>query len=296
MIYLILVSFIWAFSFGIIKTELQGINASVVSSIRLGLSFLVLLPFLRIKNLSLKNAISLTALGTIQYGIMYVTYITAYRYLQAYQVALLTIFTPIYVVLANDVITRNFNINYWAGAFLATLGAGLILFDNKGINALAIGIVLMQISNFSFALGQIFYKKIMGRLGNVKDSQIFALLFLGGALITALFALFSVNPATVKIRPGQWIALIYLGIIASGVGFFLWNYGLRKVNAGTLSILNNLKIPLAIFVSIFLFKEKADILKLISGLGIILSAFYLTNKPGFFPKNGRELKRKEQNF
>ncbi len=289
MLYLILVSFIWAFSFGIIKNYLTGINASMVSFIRLGISFIFFLPFIKTKNLKFSKVLILLGIGALQYGVMYISYISAYGYLKAYQVALLTIFTPIYVILINDLIEKKIEGKYWLAALIATAGAGIILINKNRLGAIATGIILMQISNLSFAAGQIFYKKTMSEAEEISDLRIFGFLFLGGVIVTGLFALIRGNFGFSGINKEQWLTLFYLGAIASGAGFFLWNYGLRKVNAGTLSIFNNLKIPLAIFVSLLFFGEKANLTKLIIGLAIILSAFYFTENKSvrISPKTNR---------
>ncbi|MFM7261548.1 MAG: hypothetical protein ACKO3W_13190, partial [bacterium] len=44
----------------------------------------------------------------------------------------------------------------------------------------------------------------------------------------------------------QWLTLIYLGVGASGVGFFLWNVGATKVAPATLAVMNNAKVPLGV--------------------------------------------------
>ncbi len=34
-----------------------------------------------------------------------------------------------------------------------------------------------------------------------------------------------------------------LGVVASGLGYFMWNYGATRVDAGTLGIMNNVHVP-----------------------------------------------------
>ncbi|MBT7310323.1 EamA family transporter, partial [bacterium] len=46
MIYLIIASLIWAFSFGLIKTQLASLDPIAVSSVRLLLAVLVFTPFI----------------------------------------------------------------------------------------------------------------------------------------------------------------------------------------------------------------------------------------------------------
>lgn len=72
----------------------------------------------------------------------------------------------------------------------------------------------------------------------------------------------------------QWWLLAYLGVIASGVCFFLWNYGARRVTPVKLAIMNNLKIPLAALISLLLFREQPN---------MFLLALWVPAYPVLFP-------------
>ena len=72
--------------------------------------------------------------------------------------------------------------------------------------------------------------------------------------------------------------LLYLGILASGVCFFLWNYGAKLVNAGALAIMNNVKVPLAIACSFIFFHESGNIPRLLGGGMIIVVALLINQK------------------
>src|SRR5664279_5131974 len=119
---LFIVSLIWAFSFGLIKDRLSGLDANFVAAARLLISLLVFLPFLRPGKLPRKLGLRLTAIGALQYGVMYITYIASFRFLKAYEVALFTIFTPLYVTLFNDLFARRFKPLNLLTASLAVLG------------------------------------------------------------------------------------------------------------------------------------------------------------------------------
>ena len=67
-----------------------------------------------------------------------------------------------------------------------------------------------------------------------------------------------VRDTSVTLNTNQLWILVYLGVIASGLGFSLWNLGATRVTAGTLAAMNNLKIPLAVAVSLHVFSETAD--------------------------------------
>ena len=89
MIYLVIVSVVWAFSFPLIKLHLTGLDPSLVAVVRIALALLVLAPFLRVKGMSRGLAFRLAAIGGLQMGVMYVAYIRSFRFLQSHEVALL---------------------------------------------------------------------------------------------------------------------------------------------------------------------------------------------------------------
>ena len=277
MIYLLLVSILWAFSFGIIKDNLISIDSNFISFARLFISFIVFLPFIKIKNLGQKLIFQLLITGSIQYGIMYVTYIFAFQFLKAYEVVLFTVFTPIYVVIINDIFKKKIHLKFYITAMLSLIGSGIVVWQEITSVNLVFGFLLMQISNFAFAFGQVFYKKVMINKPNIKDQHIFAILYFGGFVAAFVFSIFTTNYSIITLTNNEITSLLYLGIIASGVGFFLWNYGAKITNIGTLAVFNNLKIPLGVLVSVLFFSEIVNIWNLIIG-GLLVSIALLINE------------------
>ena len=75
----------------------------------------------------------------------------------------------------------------------------------------------------------------------------------------------------------RW-TLLYLGVLASGVGFFLWNVGATKVAAGTLAVMNNAKVPLGVAVSLLFFGGNADLSRLLASLAVLGAAVWLAQR------------------
>lgn len=283
MIYLLITSLVWAFSFGLIKNQLSGLDPNLVAFLRLFISFIIFVPFLNFKKLKhqYRNkslTIHLLAIGAIQFGLMYSTYIYAFQFLKAYEVALFTIFTPIYVTLINDFVNKK-GLDFAAilSSILAVVGAGVIVFKRMNDDMFLTGILLVQASNLCFAAGQIYYKNLMSKLPEVHNSEIFAIPYLGGFAVTLVFALGSVKWTGLTISTSQLGAIIYLGLIASGLCFFLWNKGATMVEASTLAVMNNAKIPLAVLCSIFIFGESADWIRVVIGGGIMLFSVFVSD-------------------
>ena len=74
-------------------------------------------------------------------------------------------------------------------------------------------------------------------------------------IFTVLFA----NPEKLSINALEWQSIFYLGFIASGLGFFLWNKGASLTNPGTLAAFNNAVVPLAMLFSLFIFGEFSSV-------------------------------------
>lgn len=254
---LVIVSLIWAFSFGLIGNHLAGLPPAWLGWIRLGFSALVFLPFLR--RVPIKTALALFVIGAVQFGFMYLAYMTSFRYLKSHEVALFTVMTPIFVVALNDLFEKTFRLRNLIAASLAVGGAAWIQWAEMETAAPLFGFLLVQASNLCFAAGQLAYRAIMARLEKpLPDQRVFFWLHFGGFAVLTPLALPFVLDATPPVPTSvQWAILAYLGIVASGFCFFLWNRGARRVSAGALAVMNNLKIPLGVAVSLLIFQEPA---------------------------------------
>lgn len=281
MIYLTLVSLIWAFSFSLIKSRLEGIDPALVACLRLTIALPCFLPFLRWNQIPGRLMIRLILTGAVQYGLMYIAYLAAFAYLDAYQVAVYTILTPLHVTLLDNLYQRRFRGRDFAAALLAVAGAAIITYRPTALRGLAAGFLLVQFSNLCFAAGQIEYRHLRPRFAKLIDREASALLFFGGAAVTALGTSISGGWGDLtRISPGTAGTLLYLGVIASGLGFFWWNQGAVRVSTGTLAVFNNLKIPLAVAVALFIFKEDANPIRLTLGGAVIGGGFLLTRREG----------------
>jgi len=283
MSYLILVSFVWAFSFPLIKGHLTGLDPNFVSFARMLLSLLVFLPFLRLRGVAPLMGVRLAFTGAVQFGLMYIAYITSFQFLPAHSIVLLTTTTPLFVTLFNDVSYRKFNSLFFLAASMAFLGGAVIKYPDQPLRASLMGIVLVQISNIAFAFGQLYYKQLSAQSTSWSDRSVFGFLYLGAVILTALFSIFTTRFSQIQVSAPQVLVLIYLGLIASGVCFFLWNKGARFVNEGMLAIMNNLKIPLGIIASLILLGESTDYVRLAIGFGLMVGAAWLCERPGRLP-------------
>ncbi len=278
MIHLLAASVLWAFSFGLIKGYLAGSDPVLVAAGRMLLAAAVFTPFLGRTRIRGRNIPLVLGLGGLQFGVMYVLYIMSYRWLAAWLVALLTIFTPLYVAILADLRERRFVPRHLLAALLAVAGAAVVL-AHDGVLAEGDwrGVLLLQGANLCFAVGQVYYPDLKRRIG-AGDTGMMAWMYQGAVLVTLVAAL-AARPGLGGWTPGAVGVLLYLGLVPTAVGFYLWNRGAVSVAPGALAVANNLKIPLAVLVSWSVFGETAPYSRALAGL-VLLAAGLLVAGSG----------------
>ncbi|MCB1043010.1 MAG: EamA family transporter [Acidobacteria bacterium] len=247
MAYLVLASLLWAVPFGLIKRTLTDVDPTLVAWIRLVLACLAFAGFLR--PAPWKQASKWMLIGAVQFGAMYVLYIRAFQYLSGSEVALLTITTPLWVSL---MVEGRRSTRLWCAAGIAVFAAALLQKTWNLRSLTLVGILLVQLANVCFAWGQLRYRKWCSN--QRPEAGMMAWLYLGALVVPTVMLAF--GSFHLPSRPDQWGALLYLGLVPTALGFYLWNRGSRFVPAAVLAVANNLKIPLAILLAWTVFGEK----------------------------------------
>lgn len=275
--YLIGVSLIWAFSFGLVKQELAGVDPWFIATTRLVIATLVLLPFLRWQSSSPRILGHLLLIGGVQFGLMYGFLFNSFRFLSAYEVALFTAFTPIWVLVLGDLIRGKVSGLAILSVILAVVAGVVIRFQAVWTDMQWTGFWILQGANLCFAAGQVFYRRLSASISPLHQAQRFSILLAGGAITAAVCWLLFSTPSVPSLELRQWAVVSYLGIIATAIGFFLWNLGAAKVSSiPLLAVMNNLVIPLAVGAAILVFGESAPLGTLLAGSVLLILSIALS--------------------
>ncbi|NAW35285.1 carboxylate/amino acid/amine transporter [Halomonas alimentaria] len=274
--FLVGVTVLWAFSFSLIGVYLAGqVDSYFAVLMRVGLAALVFLPFLRPRLLRGRQRWLLMGLGAVQLGVMYLFFYQSFLLLSVPEVLLFTIFTPIYITLLDDALFGRFTPFYLATAALAVLGAAVIRYADVD-SGFWLGFLVVQGANLCFALGQVGYRRLSAELPDaLPRHSVFAWFYLGALLVAVPAFAFLGNAAALPTTGVQWGVLLWLGLVASGLGYFLWNLGAVRVDAGALAIMNNALIPAGLVVNLVIWNRDADLARLGLGGAIILAALLL---------------------
>lgn len=279
MVFLWVVTLVWSFSFSLIGEFLAPtVDPYIAVSCRMLLALLLFLPWLLKAQTSAKLAFALIGLGAIQLGIMYLLLYHSFLYLSVAEVLLFTILTPLYVNLFDDLCQRKaWHWRWLSPALIAVAGAAVIRYQqvNPGFWH---GFLLVQAANLCFAIGQVGYRQL--RLGNWRQQGWhMGWFFVGAALVSfvasALFGNWQRLPST----PLEYGVLLWLGLVASGGGYWLWNAGARLVSASQLAVMNNMLIPAGLLVNLVLWQHPIHWPSFLVGSMVIFGSLWLARPP-----------------
>ncbi|ODS12774.1 carboxylate/amino acid/amine transporter [Vibrio scophthalmi] len=274
--YLSAVTLLWAFSFSLIGVYLAGqVDSWFSVFMRVALASVVFLPFIKFKGVSKSLIAKLMVVGGFQLGLMYCFYYQSFLLLSVPEVLLFTVFTPIYVTLIYDLLKGRFSPWYLVTAGIAVVGAAFIKFAGINENFL-LGFLVVQGANLCFAIGQVGYKYIMEtEQVELPQHAVFGYFYLGALVIATIAFSLMGNLDKLPTTSTQWGILIYLGLIASGLGYFAWNKGATMVNTGALAVMNNALVPAGLIVNIVIWNRDVDLPRLMIGGAIILLSLWV---------------------
>jgi drug/metabolite transporter (DMT)-like permease len=249
---LLIATLLWSLPFSLIPRFLLGVDADVLAVTRLGLGALAL-TLLVGGRVSRPKTVWLLV-GAIQFGVCYGAYLRAYQFLPGHAIALLTTTTPIWILILNG------QRKLWRGrSLLAVLLSvmGAIFLARSAINPDPNwwrGAFWTQLANLAFAFGQLRWR---AKGGGEQSLGTHAWMLFAGALVLLPLAVADFPGGLDQISLEATGVLLYLGIGATGLGFYLWNEGARQVSVARLAVMNNLKAPLAALVAVLVFGEQA---------------------------------------
>lgn len=280
MSYLIAVTLLWAVSFSLIGEYLSGqVDSYFAVLTRIVLAGLIFLPLLRPQRLAKGFMAGVTLTGALQFGVTYIGLYLSFEYLTVPEVLLFTIFTPLYVALIDNALSRRFSWAPIVSTLIAVMGAAIIRYDGVS-QAFIQGFLLLQLANLAFAAGQVGYAHLVRRYypQGGKLTEGFGFFFIGAFLIALPAFLLLGNSERLPSTSLHWGVLAWLGLVASGLGFYFWNLGASKVDAGTLGIMNNALIPAGLIVNLVIWNRQADLIRLLIGGAVILLSLWINQR------------------
>jgi len=275
--YLLFVTLIQAFSFSLIGEYLAGhVDSYFAVLVRVLLAGLVFIPLTRWRQVEPSFMRGMLLIGALQFGVTYVCLYLSFRVLTVPEVLLFTILTPLHVTLIEDALNRRFNPWALIAALVAVAGAAVIRYDRISPDFL-MGFLLLQLANFTYAAGQVLYRRLVARHpSDLPHYRRFGYFYLGAlAVVLPAFLLFGKADFWPE-APLQWGVLIFLGLVSTAPGLSWWNKGACLVQGGTLAVMNNLHVPVGLLLNLLIWNQHEELGRLFLGGGVILAAVWLS--------------------
>ena len=277
MVYLFVVALIQAFSFNLIGEYLAGqVDSYFAVLARVLLAGLVFLPLTRWRQVEPRFLRAMLLIGALQYGITYVCLYLSFRVLSVPEVLLFTILTPLHVTLIEDALNQRFNAWALVAAVVAVAGAAVIRFDTLS-GDFFVGFLLLQLANFTYAAGQVFYRHLIARHPSDEPHyRRFGYFYLGALLVVLPAFLAFGNAQHLPSTDSQWLVLLFLGLCPTALGLYWWNKGACLVPGATLAVMNNLHVPIGLVLNLLIWNQAQPLGRLLLGGAIILASVWLS--------------------
>jgi drug/metabolite transporter (DMT)-like permease len=280
---LVTVAVVWGTTYLGIRVAVHSIPPWFVTAMRQGIASLILLVvLLRKKELkwigwpSLRRQLLLSTLMIVIANGMTTV---AEQTIPSGLTSLLNSLNPIVVFVGSVLIgLQKPSVKGFLGVVIGFCGVAFIFrdgFDDLLDPNYIQGIMYLAIAITGWAIGTIYTKKYTAQSSNIFLDLFYQFVF--SALIQLILA-FLFSPA---IEPSTWTlqslaAVLYLGVFGSVVGYFSYNYALKRISATDVSVLSYFNTIIAIFLGWLILNEAITIDLLIATV-LIIAGVFITN-------------------
>lgn len=232
----------------------------------------------RIKKIDRQDIPVLLILGALNIPINQYLFLTSMHYTNPPNVALAYALTPAFVlIIAFLFLKEKITIIRTVGILIAIAGTITILFE-KGIDFSSdsfYGDMLALIASLSWALYTIVGKNFTRKYGAIFSTGLS--MIVGFTLFLPIYFISSPELVIASITANQWLQIVYLGVVTSGIGYAIWFYALKKIDASKLAVFNNMQPIFTTLLAIFILSHELTLTFIIGGI-LILSGVILTQR------------------
>lgn len=280
--------FIWASTFTLIKIGLERITPLNLSFVRSILATFFLLGWLLLKGNRQEIARALKfhlgyiiGLGVVGVALFNIFQNIGIGLTSSGIASLLVASNPVFIlILSASFLGEKITKSKVAGIVLGFVGIIIVTFLGKNMALLLRsgsfwGNILALLSAVCWAVYSVMNKSALKRYSPL---ILTALAYVFGSLILFFFC-FTFEDVSLIFQwsLSSWLILLYLGILASGVTFYLWNYALSIMEASRVSVFIFLIPVLAILLGKVILNETITSFTFL-GTALVLSGIYLMGR------------------
>jgi drug/metabolite transporter (DMT)-like permease len=277
------VAIIWGTTYLGIRIAVHSIPPWFVTAIRQGVASIILLTYLLKRKelvwISWDHAKRQMLLSLLMIVVANGLTTVAEKNISSGLASLLNSLAPLFVFIGSIAVgIQKPSVRGITGVMLGLIGIGFIFRD--GLQdfldpAYRQGIMIMGLAVTGWSIGTIYVKKHTHKTPNIFLDLFYQFAF--SAIVQLLLAfIFSsdTDPLTWEFK--GLMAVLYLGIFGSVLGFFCYHYVLKRVTAIQASILSYFNTIIAIFLGWLILNEEITI-DLLFATALIITGVFITN-------------------
>ena len=266
------VPLIWGTGFVVAKGAISEFPPILLMAFRFLVTSLVLIWFVKppIGQLRALFLIAIVA-SAIQYSLTF----TGLRGLDAGFAALIVqLEVPFLVILGAILLGEKVSLRKWMGIIIAFAGVGLLIGKVEFNNAWG-SVALVVAGAFTWAVGQIFVRKLKNIDGLTTTAWV--AVFATPQLFVMSF-IFETNQIEfiTKASMSIWLAVLYLGIIMTALGYYFWNTLIRSYTIEKIAPFLLLLPVFSLIGGVLFLGEMISSAKMFGGLIVILGVAFVS--------------------
>jgi drug/metabolite transporter (DMT)-like permease len=275
---LVLIGTIWGSSFILMKKGLIVFSATQIAALRMGLAWLVTLPFLlpRFGQISKKEWLVLLSVGLFGNGLPAFLFATAQTKIDSSLAGMLNSLVPILTMIFGLAL---FGLRTWflqvVGLFIGFLGAILLIVMPGGIDGFKPEALLVVVASMCYAFNLNMVRKFLPTMPSMVITA-GSFLWIGPACIIYLFSTDFVARLDYDHALRSFGAIAILAVVGTTIAVLMFNKLIQSGGALFASMVTYI-VPVVAIVWGVLDGEKVSVWS-ISGVFVILAGVYLVNK------------------
>lgn len=281
------VATVWGFSFVAASMVLENLTPVLLATIRFIIASILFSPIL-IRGLIRGNIPErsdlrdMAWLGFLSISVYFWLQYTGVQYAGPGISAIIVVgFIPILTGLASNIILKEpFNKRRIVGVALGFTGVALITIPNLVLGSVNtrffIGVACLLGNAVAFSLYSTLSRRLLKKYSEPAIVTSYVTVF--GTLALIPMSLTSDWSLVSTLEMNQWIAVLFLASICSGLAYFLWNYALSRIESVQAAVWLYLE-PVVAFIGVFiLYGNIPNSLTVAGGLLVLIGAAFTSKR------------------
>jgi len=279
---LLSVAFIWGTNFAITKRALEEVHPLVFNAIRITFSLLFLLGVMLLvekeplsKVLPDKNkGAKILLMGFLGNFLFQMFFIFGVSWTTAGNAALFAATAPVWTVIVGWLRgSEEISSKVFMGILMTISGAAFIaLYKNGGVtlsSSTLRGDVLILFSAMSWGSYTALCKPF---LSSISPNRLALTTFIPAypLLVIAAIPVWPEWATILSYDREMWFAILYSGVLSTGLAYLLWNMAIKKVGSAQTAIYGNVVPIIAILTGLFYLGEQIQVQQIVGGFIILL--------------------------